>query len=418
MRTCKRCGRQLNDDAKFCGFCGKKCVDKNKSLPLGLAGTVLLVLIISALCIWGIKGRDRTPAGRETEDTERTGQLSQTTSVALPFNESDENIQAERKLIQINEYVGGVLRTKSLIRYNPEGLICEKENFIFSDDGSFNCEVKSVFTYDGNRIIKKERYYSDYIGLEDSTDYVYDLRGNLIQSNYAGISGWKDCTYKYDAQNKLIQSVMEYEVGTQTIDYVYSADGTLLQEKITDCANGETQTELIEGDDLPVDCYDYKPFVIKDGLAVCLCDGAGNTISAITLYSPEYASYASDEEGYLMEVCDQLSQKEKRLFQFLYDDDRAENGIYKTGKLSYPISEEDCYIIYKNYFGYEMGNDDTIDIVTERLGVGADEQLVFSIYRLNPNHGGYTLQGTFDVYVNSGICVRDDIMFHADNYYN
>ena len=85
--------------------------------------------------------------------------------------------------------------------------------------------------------------------------------------------------------------------------------------------------------------------------------------------------------------------------------------------LKYPISEEDCYIIYKNYFGYDMKADNSIEVVVDRYGQGDEEVLYFSIYRFNENYGGYSLQGTFDVYVNTGVCIRDDIVFQADDYY-
>ena len=88
-----------------------------------------------------------------------------------------------------------------------------------------------------------------------------------------------------------------------------------------------------------------------------------------------------------------------------------------AGSLNYPISEEDCYIIYKNYFGYEMKSGEDYTITVDRYGEGDEERLAFGIYRLNSNTGGYTLQGVFYVYVNTGICKRDGIVFQADDYY-
>lgn len=93
----------------------------------------------------------------------------------------------------------------------------------------------------------------------------------------------------------------------------------------------------------------------------------------------------------------------------------------KNGRLLYPISEEACYVIYKNYFGYEMESDDSMQVVVDRFGEGDKERLNFSIYRRNENWGGYTLQGDFYVYVNTGVCVREDmadyIVFQAEEYY-
>lgn len=98
----------------------------------------------------------------------------------------------------------------------------------------------------------------------------------------------------------------------------------------------------------------------------------------------------------------------------------ASNAVPSTPKddqLHYPISEEACYVIYKNYFGYDMKCDDSMEVVVDRFGKGDKEVLCFSIYRLNENWGGLKLQGTFEVYVNTGVCVRDDITFQADEFY-
>ena len=84
---------------------------------------------------------------------------------------------------------------------------------------------------------------------------------------------------------------------------------------------------------------------------------------------------------------------------------------------SYPISEEDCYTIYKNYFGYEMVNEDTSFADVGYSGQGGNEVIYFDIYRLNENHGGYTIQGTFSVNTNTGLCERSDgVQFYAEDY--
>lgn len=95
----------------------------------------------------------------------------------------------------------------------------------------------------------------------------------------------------------------------------------------------------------------------------------------------------------------------------------AESESPKGKKLSYPISEGDCYIIYKNYFGYEMKADESIEVVVDHFGEDDEEALAFCIYHRNPNTGDYIIAGTFFVNINTGVCERDDIVFQADDYY-
>lgn len=103
--------------------------------------------------------------------------------------------------------------------------------------------------------------------------------------------------------------------------------------------------------------------------------------------------------------------------------DQGRNGSQQgAGKLKYPISEEDAYIVYKNYFGYEMVADESIMVEAFHTGKGKEEVLLFTIYHLNENHGGYTWTGEFTVYVNTGVCVRypdanGATVFQAEDYY-
>ena len=100
-------------------------------------------------------------------------------------------------------------------------------------------------------------------------------------------------------------------------------------------------------------------------------------------------------------------------------DSSESESICERSKLKYPISEDDCYIIYKNYFGYEMQADESFQIDVDRLGKGDNEVLYFTIYHLNEITDGYTWADAFSVYVNTGVCERELMgeVFQADDYY-
>lgn len=92
------------------------------------------------------------------------------------------------------------------------------------------------------------------------------------------------------------------------------------------------------------------------------------------------------------------------------------------GKLNYPISEKDCYIIFKNFFGWEMESCDKVEV--ERYGEGDEEMLRFSLMVEMIEGEPLYLWGFFKVYVNTGVCTGGaqghfDIwpVFQADDYY-
>lgn len=97
---------------------------------------------------------------------------------------------------------------------------------------------------------------------------------------------------------------------------------------------------------------------------------------------------------------------------------------HAEGSLRYPISEEDGYIIFRNYFGFDMWLTENSAVEVSRSGEGDDEMLLFTILFEVIEGKPYDLWGFFEVYVNTGVCTggaagHSDLwsVFQADDYY-
>ena len=352
---------------------------------------------------------------------------------------SQQPIGSPRRLTKINAYGAGMLCGEVEFNYSEDGLIvgwCER--YIMEDAFSSE-ESKTEITYDSqSRMIKSETNCSWTPNIVDQyTEYTYNSKGLLINKSEGGSSGEQETSYAYNEQGKLIKSETESLLGTETILYFYDKSGVLIKTRMIRNDVG-TQEEIVTEDLDPIPCGDYKPFVIdedENGTSnIMITDKEGQAIWCNSLNSPKFTA---DKEGYLI-WAEALLMGNTVVYEFLYDgeesqivfeqenaaddetvqedvtDDKSAAG---DGKLQYPISEEDCYIIYKNYFGYEMAEGDSMEVVVERSGTGKKEMLMFAIYRINPNTGGYSMAGLFVVYVNTGVCERNDIVFQAEDYF-
>lgn len=428
MKYCDQCGRPLKDEAKFCDFCGRECkkpsermkaINKNRKPPKKsgfkrfLAAVVVISICIAAAAFFWNK--DKISPVKSADDTiaqlEKTGKL----------------------LRQVNTYENDVLKCITDFRYNENGLITEVADHLFGEEYRYS-ESITTFAYDyADRVIESRVYLGSAKENVESTEYTYNDKGQLASIHRKDTHGEGIVTYEYDSQGKLVRAVSE-DNSSRTV-FLYDEEGNLL-ESTTYHNDGQTYT--VKDIHRTKIIYDgeYKPFIIRateiadtgsvEAIFAQIEDVMGTAIYSFPLTNPEFTA---DGDGYLVKVKDVLQYSDiVRTYLFYYDGDElpqepeetttgTQNAEKGNSKLKYPISEEDCYIIYKNYFGYEMEADESIQVVVTRLGEGDKENLFFAIYHLNEVNGGFTWAGTFIVYVNTGVCERDDIVFQADDYY-
>ena len=265
-------------------------------------------------------------------------------------------------------YVGlWVMNDKNTVSCMTNQLLCGADN---ADDVYFGAGIKTIEnknylnTYVGTYSAKENTEKNQYYLIGDQLSLAYDLYAVCpIASDTDGI-------IVYDERN-CIYSINQKQVDSDTF---YSTQNTL---------NKKT-TVSIEPEGFPP---------------------TGRTFAELL----EYLKSIKGTGDATKDTSSQANQSENE-----------ESNTYSvTGPLSYPISEEDCYIIYKNYFGCEMKADKTMKVVVERWGKGDQETICFSIYRQNENAGGYTLANAFYVKVNTGECSSEfsDEVFQAEDYY-
>lgn len=335
----------------------------------------------------------------------------------------------ERQLTEVVRMLGDSV-SEFFLSYNEDGLLTDIKEYDDYDLTEYTIWQYMNYDSQGRMIEKWADYWPNgplhaYTYREDgklladfsaeggcTTEYFYDENGVNIRTETMMDEGPEVRLHTYDEDGQLIGSQVTWtSLGTTYVDeYRYTYDD---QGRMSACQYTYAGTPCEDHYD-----YQYKPFVVNiyktpnyESVRISLKDNQGHMLwSFIGLENPRYYQ---DEDGYLTRIiCD-----DQEIYYFLYDGETwAESKQDQTKPLSYPIQEDDCYIIFRNYFGYEMQSGDNIQIVVDRMG-DEGENISFAIYKLNPNTQGYTLQGDFTVEVNTGICTRGDITFLADDYY-
>ena len=431
MRYCRKCGKELPPTAKFCGYCGEQ-VQKEKSthkkhpVMSVAAGLLLLFAVVCLISLRiGKQNKNVKLAGQVSNVPETANQSDMTISAGIA-NAATENKteypQASPAMICI--YDDDALWAVIRFSYDGNRLMTEYSEEHFTD-GETEWTQQASMTYDNQeRLIRQDITRSDMTFDDGSSGhhiYRYDSAGNLIYKESETFEGWSKTTCSYDSKNRLIRSREECEPYTVTTAYIYDSNGNVeRREESYDDGYGSTWSETLSGDGKEKICTDYKPFELtfyKDALnttRISITDKVGQTVWTTLLGRP---MLRTNEHGYLTEIRDEIFGGKIRTYQIRYDGETpsepSDEPVKAQGKLRYPISVNDCFVIYRNYFGRDMRNGNTIEIC--RSVEDGKEVLYFYIKE-------YFLEGeapityeVFKVFTDSGMCTGGG-EGHSDNW--
>lgn len=434
MNHCKKCGHELSPTAEFCGNCGepvpKRKTAHSANLLIGIAVGVGLVLAIAgSLAIRA--GKSAKPSAQTSAAVESTAAVS--TEATAPGE--PQYRQPMPTMIRITD--DG--QPWSIIRftYGADLLMTEYSEEYFTD-GAVDWTVQTSMTYDDQaRLVRQDITRSD-LTYEDGSGgyrtYRYDDAGNLIFNENKTFESWSKTTYVYDFDNRLTRTVEEYGPYTLTTDYIYDADGNVEQrEESYDYGNGDIRKETQLGDGKPAVITDYKPFefILYDNYAdiweevgISIPDKAGQSVW-YTLLS-EVAELRTDENGYVTEIKHLNSDGTIRTYSIYYNgetpSEQSDKPVQPKASLSYPISLEDCLIIYRNFYGREMCKDNIVEAC--RATEDGENVLYFFIKDYFIKGEAPVTYAVFEVFVDSGKCTggaesHSDRWptFQAEDYY-
>ena len=434
MNHCKKCGHELSPTAGFCGNCGEP-VPKRKTaygtnLLIGIAvGVVLVLAIAGSLAIRA--SRSAKPSAQTSAAVESTAAVS--TEAAT--SDEPQYRQPTPTMIRITDdgQPWAVIR----FTYDADLLMTEYVEEHFTDGEVTSTEQLSMTYDDQSRLIRRDVVRSDMV-FEDGTSgyyiYRYDTAGNLVYTENTTFAGWSRVTYTYDPENRLTRTVEEYDLYTLTTDYIYGADGNVEQrEESYDYGNGDIRKETQLGDGEPAVITDYRPFefILYDNYAdiweevgISIPDKAGQSVWYTLL--GEVAELRTDEDGYVTEIKHLNSDGTIRTYSIYYNGEAPSgqfiNLVPPKTSLSYPISLEDCLIIYRNFYGREMCKDNIVEAC--RATEDGENVLLFFIKDYFIKGEAPITYEVFKVFVDSGKCTGGGEghsdrwpTFQAEDYY-
>lgn len=342
-------------------------------------------------------------------------------------------------LTQANRYQDGKLIESTYLRYDENDFLAEAKTAFIRDDGS---EGKSLlrFSCDSQgRMVKYESWYDDFTGeASETVTYEYNEDGRLIQENHIRgneLVGY--VIYEYDERGNLCKASARNKSGALESVHLYDTEGKVIQSTIW-LPNGDTETYDHVDDPHPDRVEKYPPVTVswittENCAGVDLLDSVGKTMYGFPIQG---SNLVFDENNLLIETKD-WSMGVEYVYKFFYNGEIPEDSLAfpssaagaespNGGSLRYPISEEDCYIIFRNYYGFDMFDlaDEAASVEVSRMGEGDNEMLFFDIQmEILPGEPLETW-GFFNVYVNTGVCTggaqgHSDLwpVFQADDYY-
>lgn len=448
MKYCNNCGRVLDDDAVFCGHCGRKCGTgaATPSPSITLRRIVIVTLAVVCIAASVLLIVSHRPASEDSPEKiiEASGmpREKQIPENALPKQDKSSQLQQEfnaNRLTQANRYQDGKLIESVFLHYSEDGFLEEVDTAFIRDDGS---EGKSLlrFSCDSHgRMVKYESWYDDFTGeASETVTYEYSEDGRLFREDHIRrneLIGY--VIYEYDEKGHLRKTSARNQSGDLESVHLYDTEGKVIQKTIW-LPNGDSETYDNVDEPHPDRVEVYPPFTVswlttENSASVDLLDSAGKIMHGFPIQG---SNLVFDEDGLLAETTD-WSMGVEYVYKFYYNEEIPEESLTFTssaagaespngGRLSYPISEEDCYIIFRNYYGFDMFDlaDDAASVEVSRMGEGDKEMLFFDIQmEILP---GEPLEnwGFFNVYVNTGVCTggaqgHSDLwpVFQADDYY-
>lgn len=337
-------------------------------------------------------------------------------------------------LTHASQYQDGKLIESTYLHYNEDGFLSEVERAFIRPDGSEGKSLNRFSCDSQGRMIKHESWYDDFTGeASEITIYTYGEDGLLLREDckrWTGSLSWTTYEYEYDEHGTLRKTSQRDESGNLEAVHLYDAEGKNSQSTIW-LPDGSSET--YKDDSYTEEVEEYPPVTVswiisENFTSVELRDSAKKTMLDFPI---PHSDLIFDEDGLLTETKAQ-GMGIKYDYKFYYNGEIPEEALTfvlptaeteppKGKGLTYPISEEDCYVIYKNYFGIDMWPEDENDgfVDVEQYGEGSEEHLAFFLYLYNPYSEEYTWRNGFFVYVNTGKCESEipKVTFQAEDYY-
>lgn len=335
---------------------------------IGIAiGVSLVLTVICSLTLHA--SRNAAPSDQSSGVMEASATVSTETTSTTPSE--PQYRQPTPTMIRIAD--DGQLWAVIRFTYDDDLLMTEYSEEYFTD-GAVDWTVQASMTYDDqSRLIRRDIVRSDMV-FEDGTSgyyiYTYDTTGNLISRESRTFEGGAEVTYTYDAQNRLIHTIEEYGLYTLTTDYIYDDSGNVeRREESYDYGNGDIRKETQLEDGEPATTTDYKPFEFTfykgewTSASISITGNAGQAIWTTSMSAPELLT---NEYGYVTEIRNPIYNDTVRTYSIYYNgevpSEQSGNVAQPKASLSYPISLDDCYIIYRNYYGRDMRDGNTVEV--------------------------------------------------------
>jgi len=351
---------------------------------------------------------------------------------------------------------------KTEYEYNEAGLLISELSHY--DDGSTS-DIQYDYGEDG-LLIKGTKTVTNYYG-EHVFEYFYDKLGRLILLIQSTVNGhkidpvveerytynekgqlveefildarWQE-THTYDELGRRIQTKHHnfYYNSISTTDYYYNdvnqiSKSICTHEDILSNNDGTITTELTG---ITEDEYSYfgslyiiqssfhsqKPIYTQSDTMIYFSETKSGYRWGDVL--TECKSLSHDEDGYLLGIVG-MNLRDPKALAFFYEDismplppNRTEGHLY--AQLQYPLSENDGYVLYKNFFGVDMDTSDR-QLIISNSGEGESACITYTVYSVGDTALAAPLE-VFQVYINTGICETYESSgnrrrFRAEDYY-
>ena len=341
---CNNCGKQINDNVKFCPYCGNNCNSEevkntdikndNKTSKL-LVGIMVAVLFISIATI-GLAATNIVE-NKYIKQADRYIEIKEYDKAIASLQKAPEYMKQSQKMrsrIKFDDNKTSLIDKNGKCRY----VVCEYSKWIY-DENEDLFEVYGKINGEYVPIFETEYTEEDHIltKINDSLNcehqYIeYDSEGNLIKDTIN--SNETSIIRKYDSTGNNIESEEYYwenEINA-SFKYEYDSAGNLIKRMSYD-EDGDLDL-LLE--------YEY--------------DGEGNPIKEIIHHkngniSYSYNQYEFDNEGNLIQEM-QYDEDGNTLFHYKYEYDNEGNLIKDI------VYDEDGSIL--SHCKYEYDNESNL----------------------------------------------------------
>lgn len=384
---CRKCGMHLDQDAKFCSYCGAEAlIDYAGKTPTkSTVHKYKLPIVIGALVVAAILGFFAFSSSQDSgsgkgngnsdgviidgDNQQESGKYIMTKEIRVNPSDPttyysyieyvyDSNILLvqEKEYNEDGEYTGD----KGWYSYDDDGHLIESKTYeygqiddwyyyTYSPDGELTGETRwrsdgsffSTSEYEDGRL-KKVIFYDNVGGIRYYNDYTYTNEGNLLSRyKYDPDGYWIDYEeYTYNADGNPISYISKSDKENKNTDYEYDESGRLISETTHTERFMSDNTKRLEyyyddnGDPLEIREYnEYGSLVSRYSTVV---DDNGRTIE-ITEYSSkgdvkQRESLEYDENGNVISdrfVGDLITQS--YWFEYTYD----QYGNMTTKKMLY-----------------------------------------------------------------------------------